>query len=320
MKATINALTKHRKAILSCAIIVVLSFVARGQFDERGQWQNGVDEPWFFTRTDRYATGEATAAQRRWHQIRVDNEGSASHEWAGDYSRGLGEVHDVYLRWSPESGFTYFLVYTCLPEVTNLDYGRVSVSPNLIQMISERPSGRSILPRNFLPVRWGNRHYLVSEENLAAFCDYTAGLGVFNDIEVGREIGATEFFLKNGDWREAVEGLPQLPPGYEHFNRRPIEAAITSVRPRFFRRMRDSVGGFYRNLIIPVTINAGRAQGVRRGLVLYMENEGAVRVIQVGRNSSRGEIVRGIEEEPISVTVGSRLSTRHPLLTRSYDQ
>lgn len=319
MNVVINALVKHGKALLSCVVVLAFSFAAQAQLDEYGRWQNGVSEPWYFMSDDRYTAEEAASAQTRWHQVREDSERGESSEWAGDYSRGEGEVNIVYFRWSSASGFAFFSVYTCLPNVTNLDYGRVSVSPNLIQMLSERAAGRSILPRNFLPVRWGNRRYLVPEANLAAFCDYTAGLGAYNDW-TDVQIAPHDFFLNNDDWRESVEGLPQLPPGYEHFNRRPIEATITRVSPRFFRRMRDSVGGLYRNLVIPVTINAGRAQRIRRGLMLYMENGGAVRVLQVGRNSSRGEIVRYTGEEPISITVGSRLSTRHPLMTRSHNQ
>lgn len=339
MKYSSDFFLKIKKTICLCIVIIATSLIAQAQLDEHGRWQNGISEPWFFTSADRHTTEEATAAQTRWNRIGEDRTRDTSDEWAGDYSRGEGEVNMSYLRWSSNSGFTFFSVYTCLPNVTNLDYGRTLASPNLLQMYSERSTGRSVLPVNFLPVRWGERRYLIPETSIAAFCDYTAGLGAFNDgTRENDSLPWEDFFLKVDDLQKPAEGLPRLPPGYEHFIRRPIEATITAVGSHFIRRMRNEDGSYNYDLVIPVTISVGRAHGVQRGLVLYtsqIDNNDTVQVTRVGSRTSRGEIVRMLgnsehmperpgapedSDEDLPVTVGERLSTRHPRLLRTPDE
>jgi hypothetical protein len=116
-------------ALLVCALACAPT--ASAQLDQWGYWENGVTEHWWLASED-FTAGDATNAVARWNQIgEVKDKGA----WAGDYFRG-GETHGTYLRWSP-AGFVIAGVDKCAARVMTLAYGRVEVTPALIQFFPE---------------------------------------------------------------------------------------------------------------------------------------------------------------------------------------
>jgi type II secretory pathway pseudopilin PulG len=75
-----------------------------------------------------------------------------------------------------------------------------------------------IADSRFIPVHWGDRWYLVPNEAGEAFCD---------DVKRGREPRKNvhgHFYLREGDFKKKVSGLPTVPKEWETwFQKTPIE-------------------------------------------------------------------------------------------------
>jgi hypothetical protein len=271
------------------------------------QWNNGVTESWWVD-LNAITRPELDAGIERWRLIQAENDNSRSHQWAGDYFSG-SDTHGTYMRWSPQAGFVLAHVDKCAASLMGLSYGTVRISPTSVEFIFEyqrslrsHGHGQAHTPTlsiiKFVPIRWDNIQYLVREDEMADFGDYVGGFGRYN-----QEYGLLDyipFFSRSiGEGENNYEGLPQVPPGYERFIRRPIDAVITAVgRPRL-RRSSDAVGTWHYWQHTPVSVNVGSANGVERGMffrVLSSDQGETVKIVQVGRRSSTGVIIRWVDE------------------------
>ncbi|HEY0077929.1 MAG TPA: hypothetical protein VGB73_04725, partial [Pyrinomonadaceae bacterium] len=170
----------------------------------------------------------------------------------------------------------------------------------------------------FIPVRWRDVHYLIKEEEMASFSDYVAGLGEYN-IEYIFADGPSEFFLRFTDEEKGpVEELPRVPAGYERFVKQPVDEVLTSVGASVVKRVRNDDGSWQYEKHIPVTVNVGSVKGAKRGMFFHPFKPAvyeAVKITRVGRESSRGIIVRMLDdnqgegEGSRPVHAGWRLST-----------
>ena len=289
-----------KKVVLISVLLVtvLLRIISQAQTDER--WFNGVSESWWFGSAV-YTGEEAALAKTKWEQIGEENKVTQNNEWAGTYFVVTGELHNSYLRWSPQLGFVSMGIYTCEARVTNLNYGTVVFSPALLQLSPEVPirssksqgghgsHGPQFLPDKYLPVKWGERHYLIPEKSVAAFYRYVSGVG---------ESGG-DFFVKLDDYDKPVEGMPTLPRGYERFVRKPIEATIAAVGAKVLKRSRTYDGSPAYDYLNHVLINAGSANGVRRDMSLYVvgsKERETVEITRVGKYSARGIITRLLDD------------------------
>ena len=104
---------------------------------------------------------------------------------------------------------------------------------------------------NLSQVTWGGRLYLVAEAQWMAFC---------NAINQGKEPRSDEygdFFLRNGDEKKAVTGLPSVPESWDRYLlKEPIRAVVVKVLP---------FGG--------TRINIGSASGLKKGMELVPSRE-----------------------------------------------
>lgn len=273
--------------------------------DEYGRWTNGVSEPWYF-QSPTYTKQEAFAAQERWNLIQEDIDSSSGNEWEGTYKMASGDLNESYLRWSPDLGFVFMDVYTCLPDVSMLNYGRVMASSRLLRLQPEVPIRRphsghgshslSRFDKIYLPVKWGERHYLVPKRNIAAFYRYVAGLG---EYQPNSSVAGRDFFIKIDDQDKPVDDMPILPPGYERYVRKPIDALINAVGDRTIRRLRAGDGSIYYESVTPVVLNAGRVNGIKRGMHLYVVGSKRMETVEITRvrnYSSTGIIVRSLDD------------------------
>jgi len=162
---------------------------------------------------------------------------------------------------------------------------------------------------------------LIEESMMSDFGDYVAGLGKYNYRQGFFFLDYAEFFTRRraaedtqtpetpqtrtGEEADHAASVPVVPSGYERFLKRPIEANITAVGKRQMRNNysyenADGSGASYaRASLTFVTVNAGAARGLKRGMFLHVVNpaEGdVVRIIRVGRQTSNGVLIRILEE------------------------
>ena len=294
------------------ALVALLSLIAfnnsaSAQLDAEELWNNGVTEPWRFAGT--LPPAEITAAQLRWKLIENEEGSENSNEWAGDYFIG-GDTHGTYLRLSPNNSFVMMNVNKCSAYVEGFSYGQVKIASTLIQLLTEKQftsSGshshtRLQSPLKFLPVKWRGAHYLVEEDEVSEFGDYVAGLGQYNPGQDSIFIDGINFFYKPSDKETgSADDLPSVPPSYEKFLKRPINARVTSVGARVVKRRQTAPDDEpYYESETTVTINTGSADGVKPGIALHVLSPGAsdiVKVLRVRNRSSIGVITRYVEEE-----------------------
>jgi len=299
--------------ILIC--ISACAVVSEAQTDPHGRWENGIGEAWWFDPAD-FPVESVSEVQSRWQSIGAENDGAKDSGWQGDYSSG-GDTHGTYMRWSLQGGYVSMNVDKCAARVMGFSYGKAATSGALVEFKTERAlssaqshgHGHGHVPTpvviRFLPVTWRGVRYFVGEDEIADFCDYAAGLGNFNRGLGGFTIiDAIDFFYKIKDQaNEEDKGLPVVPPGYERFVKKPIEAKLTSVGTGYRRIDRENE--WWDNFVIPVTISVGQANGVKRKMSLrVIDHQGfggmgeIVEIKQVGLRSSRGVIVRTIRKNP----------------------
>jgi hypothetical protein len=187
-----------------------------------------------------------------------------------------------------KSGFLEIHVYTCIPELRGLNFGNAVESTDTVHLIPEYPpaSGRSLQPaRQYLKVKWGERHYLINENEIADFCRHIAGLDIRRENE---PLIAGDFYLKDRDWDKPATGLPVLPEGYRHLLKKPIDAKIKAVGRGYIEY--DYENGCMKQTIIPVTLNVGSTSGVKVGTVFKFSTEDSTMeftITSVSKDSSR---------------------------------
>jgi hypothetical protein len=270
----------HLRFIMILICMSACAAISAAQTDSYARWENGVSEAWWFDSAD-FSAESISEAQTRWQSIGAENDAAKHSGWQGDYASG-GDTHGAYMRWSPQGGYVLMHVNKCEARVTGFSYGTADAAGALVEFKTafkqssshSHVHGHDSTPVKirFLPVTWRGVRYLIGENEIADFYDYTAGLGNYNRGLGGFTIiEATDFFYKIKDEAdEKDKGLPVVPPGYERFVKKPVEAKLTSVGTGY--RKVDRENEWWDNFVIPVTINAGQANGVKRKMSLQVIN------------------------------------------------
>lgn len=288
------------------------------EFDKDGRWANGVSEPWWFP--DSVPKEEIRKVIRLWESIAKDNQQSSGGEWAGDYFVG-GETHGSYMRWSPESGFVIASVNKCEAKVEEFSYGKAMNLSPVIQFTTEQTissghshgGGHSIQGAiNFVPVRYRGERILIAEDEMPDFGDYVAGLGNYNVALSISDIFGSPFFYKldqNAAVEPAAGGSVVVPQGYEKFLKKPVEAVIAKVNKRVVKSEfnYESPSGAAISYAVThtapvsvtsITLDAGSAAGIKRGMVLRAVGTGdEVIITRAYPHTSAGIIVRSLDDK-----------------------
>jgi hypothetical protein len=252
---------------------------------------------------------EAAALNARWKAL-GDELKSGAGEFAGTYHEA-GVLRHSYLRWAPGGGFVYLYVYEHF-SVLDFSYGRVKVTPTAVVFEVERErlgvaSARppSPMPRRWVAARWRLTNYFVPEKDIADFGMYVAGLGQNNEFN-GPCCEFTPFFRAEPRRApaESFDG-PKVPAPYTRLMRRPVETTIKSVGRRKVVREFGLEGELYsqrfeRASLTPVTFDAGRASGLKPGMLLRLadEPEGQyLKVTRVGATRSVGVLIRNVDDD-----------------------
>lgn len=241
---------------------------------------------------------------------------AGQHPWAGEYYWGDGLGANLSLRIADQTGFA-ITWHGCL--------GLYGANEGLVK----KADGRLILDfrwrnlergfghfaRELVPVRWGERQYLIDANDIAGFV---------NDIHSGsepRKTGHGLHFLRRGDHEKAAPGWPDLAP--EWLQQLQVEPALYRVRD--VRAEPVVKNGRRCTLRAELTLDPiSRAVDLRPGIELRSEND-EVRDIKVQRTEAGVVIATwtrlfsdcGDKDEPPAV--GATLTTGAFVPTESAD-
>ncbi len=144
----------------------------------------------------------ALIVQKVERQIRAELDSKDPAWWAGEYGRGDGYVNDS-LMLSPRSGFS-FATHGC-EGLYDRTFGSVVETNGLVALHRQvEPVEKGFRAGPYLPVRWGNRTFLISTNELGNFCkDVARG-------RCGSGGSASSYLVKiNGDAVQLYD-LPQM--------------------------------------------------------------------------------------------------------------
>jgi hypothetical protein len=137
----------------------------------------------------------------------------------GSYYYGNGLGTNCYLDVKPEGQFS-FLWRGCLG-VYGKNEGIARVENDHLILTPEQTNdsrGFGGTPTDFVPVRWGERLYLVPQEAGKAFC-----IEVHEGIEPRSNVHG-RFYLRKGDSKKKVTGFPIVPKEWEPMlQKKPLE-------------------------------------------------------------------------------------------------
>ncbi len=184
----------------------------------------------------------------------------------------------------------------------DLNYGDAVETDGRIRLVFKLPNERKgfqgVAPE-FLPIVWGDRHYLIPFDEVVKFA---------NAINAGfepRETSWGEFLLRRDDVSKSASGFPNLPPQYsEYLLKQPIVAEISSVKDN---RMQKS------GRVTTVLLNVGSTQGVKKGMEFFVYAPSAVfesaTITRVDSSSSEAEVFQCCDDKAEPPFLGWKLST-----------
>lgn len=231
-----------------------------------------------------------------------------NHPWAGEYNTSDG-LTGRRLFIAPRTGFSF--LWHCCTGPCDLNYGKVKFEDGLIKITSELTNHRDSfegIDATFYPILWGNRHYLIAEDEMIDFCN---SVNSGSEPAVGTGLLSSRFLVKAGDEAKRPPGLPPIPAEYkEYLLSKPITAEILSIDSNHLEDI--GLGPEFRMKVFVVAINSGYSEGVRAGMEFHTTSKDIwedVEVTQVSEHSCKGEI-RIFPGSNVRPVIGWQLSTR----------
>lgn len=226
--------------------------------------------------------------------------------FAGTYGK-TGYGSGYFLRWSVNKGFI-LIPYFDQNLIVDFSYGKVEITKDseiiLIPQKEMQGNGRElkITPRIWIPVK--NGEFIIPKDQIAFFGNYYGGFGEFNGFPRKRNCDECGTFARRmSDNQMNVENTFIAPPNYLKFIKQPIEAQITYIgKKRISFDVTASCCGFEeKSSALSVKINAGRKQGVTRGLLFLLVDDGddfsqVLKVTRVGEKTSEAIIFRVLDK------------------------
>ena len=258
--------------------------------------------------------------KRREDSFEAEMATGAVPDWAGQYYDGDGLGRNIVVRLSPQGGFIY--TWSGCLGLYDLNYGPVEYRGSRLLMTFELPNdaGKFGGPSSLLHVRWGERNYLLADEDLKPFV---------NAVNSGREPQkfciprCGSFLLREGDDQKPVSGLPDLPAEYRRLLLdHPIVGRVVSVLESEIEAEPDRS---YAWRTTQVEIDLGSDDDVWEGMELHADSYpgGPYEIVEVGGHTSVA-VVRDVVEpdetgEP-QIEPGTCISTRPGVQTCPIEQ
>jgi hypothetical protein len=280
-------------------LFIAPAFVFTQVEAEYAMWENGVGKRWL---TYHLEKNDVLLMKDKWNKIEKSLE-STSNEFAGKYFQ-YGYMSGYFLNWSPKEGFIY-VRYFDVEHPCYFSYGKVSIKTFEVNFITEYETSESICPGKvptppvWIPANGGK--YLIPKNESKRFGNFYGGFGEFN----GFFRKWTEDFPFARKWKKDYQSQQKfiLPKDLETDIKKPIIAEIIAVGKKRITKFEPHFDPFYeKSSITPVTINAGSKNGVVKGLEFIIlnsegENSQTLKITSVGKNTSRGIVIRQINEK-----------------------
>lgn len=234
-------------------------------------------------------------------------------EWAGSYSRYVGETWSDILVWTPNDGFAAFRDTCSNGPRAWVNFGSATFKDGLLLLSSEQSySGEHSLPvkREFTPVKWGHQRWLIPTDDLELFA-YAVNSGSWEDY------GA--FYRKNDGIEEEPKGHPEVPRQFKHIlSRQPLKAKVLAVG--------QEPKNWYGDLTINVGKNNGAIVGMSFWLTSVKNTHVKISIVEVSEKTALARVVgvgysyeyrddgspKGTEPEEFKLTPGLRFTSRNP--------
>ena len=247
-------------------------------------------------------------AETKLEKIEAEIARLKDHPWAGQY----GYQHDHgwrMLSLAPENGFVLNINDSGKWDGNDL-YGTVEWDGTHIKLTYEIPGIPAYpddprvdeLPTEYRLVRWGERRYLILDDEIIKFC-----YKIHTYDEPRCALGWSIYLLRWDDWEKEVTGKPELPEEFlRHLLDERVDAVLLSV---------EIIGTLkypaYSGTVIGV-IDKGKKDGLLPGMELCAEERGEIygypsmRLTKVDETQSEGTIGVGGAEVP---KIGQEFST-----------
>ena len=209
----------------------------------------------------------------------------------GEYYFGDGLGVNCALTIKDEGRFS-FGWHGCLG-LYDQNTGEARVVAGHLILTPERPNVRKGFQgtaTDFIPIRWGERLYLIPEADRWEFCN------AVNQGSEPRDRPHGQSYLRSGDWRKKVSGLPIVPEAWHSLLlKAPIDGRVIEVLGDGRAR-----------------VDLGTESGVWKEMELWADTDGfgLVRVVDVGaKDAVISTKYPGVT--PIRFKTGQRVRSRH---------
>jgi len=195
--------------------------------------------------------------------IEAELERIGVHAWAGEYSEGDGLGANLRLSLAPQAGIAGTLT-GCLG-LYDARAGSVEESPGVLKfhLDGRREQTPWSFPDELVPVRWGERRYLIPPADLMRFVN-----AIHRGFEP-RTDAMGMFLLARGDEKKPADGLPELPEPYRSAIRDvPLDVGVVAVQPA---PLQCGKGGFCTR-IHRFTVDRGTLDGIVPGVELEVKS------------------------------------------------
>ncbi len=218
--------------------------------------------------------------------------------WSGQYYAGDGLGFNLRLAIAPKAGVVYWS-HGCFG-LYALNYGTFREKDGRIHLSFEEkgiedPDG---LHPVLIPVRWGDRRYLIPENEMIDFC---------NHINSGSQaiLRTARFCRHVDDAKKRTSGIPKVPQKYRpYLLKEPIDAEVVWIGKTVILKQNDRwPPGKYR--VTEVRLNRGKGNGLLPGMELYHPEFPDMRVIDVSASSCRAEASKRLLEQESADVVGA---------------
>jgi len=299
-------MTKMRMNLLlvtMCVVLVSFGRVVPQEMEKTaGTWitDYGIYQiPDLLLRFDRYSKGDLDRFKDKLESLKKS---AYKGKWEGIYTYDFpDQVGISELRLNSKAGFAQFYVYSCMPELRSLDYGKVVETEGTIELVPNLAddSLQKTKPTVYVKVSWGKRRYLVEESSLSAFAEKAAGVYVEPEDDNSTDNQKWSNYWVMGDLDAKLVGLPIYPAKYRSAQRLSITTRLLSVGKKFFPR-EFSIGNatYYQIAAFPIILSTGTRGGIKPGMVFYLKaSDEKIIVKNVFPNSSQAILLRDLDDD-----------------------
>lgn len=291
------------RALLAISVLSVLHWRYEACSTPRPVQDAGREDPRFGPEAE--AEFDARLARIREEIAKLGTGG-----WAAIYYCGNGLSVNVEVELAPKSGFV-FTWRGCLG-LLDSNYGTATEKGGRLELafhFINALDGYSGLAPVFVPVKWGERRYLIASDELLAFANEVNG-----GSEPRQDIHGSSL-LRIGDEAKPATGKPELPKeAADLLLDQPVEGTLLTVHETRIETVHHGRLGDWKFRMTAATIDRGMDDGLRVGHSLHFrgrESQGAdATVIELTAHAARIRIRDlGGEKAPVPES-GWKWSTR----------